>query len=134
MAEPENIQRAKDGYAAILRGDIPGLMEMLADDIEWVDPGPSDLPWPGVYHGREAVLGWFGVISQQFDFSVFEPQEFFAQGDKVVVLVHQEVVVRRNGRTVVNPEVHVWTFRNGKVGRLQTYVDTAAIAAAYRGE
>jgi ketosteroid isomerase-like protein len=42
--------------------------------------------------------------------------------------------VRSNGRKVVNHEAHVWTFRDGKLVHFQIYLDTAAAAAAYRGD
>jgi ketosteroid isomerase-like protein len=48
--------------------------------------------------------------------------------------VHAEVTVRETGRAVVNPEAHVWTFRDGKLSRFQIYQDTAAIAAGHRVE
>lgn len=135
MLEQENTRLAQESYAAFGRGDMPALGEAMADDIEWVAPGdPADDPTAGTYNGREAVLGWFGTLAENLDFQVFEPREFIAQGDKVVSLVYAEATVRGNGRKVVNHEAHVWTFRDGKLAHFQIYLDTAAIAAAYRGE
>jgi ketosteroid isomerase-like protein len=134
MLAEQNTQRAKEGYAAFMRGDIPTVLESLADDIEWVVPGPSDIPGAGTYQGKEAVLAWFGNLGENVEFHVFEPQEFIAQGDKVVSLIYAEATERRTGRRMANHEAHVWTFRDGKVARLQLFQDTAAIAAAFRGE
>lgn len=80
------------------------------------------------------MLGWFGTLAENLDFQVFEPREFIAQGDKVVALVYAEATVRGNGRKAVNHEAHVWTFRDGKLSHFQIYLDTEAIAAAYRGD
>jgi ketosteroid isomerase-like protein len=52
--------------------------------------------------------------------------------DKVVSLVYSEATVRDTGRAFVNPEAHVWTTRDGKLARFQSYHDTAAAAAAHR--
>jgi uncharacterized protein len=134
MLEQENIQRVKDGYAAFLRGDMPAVLEVLADDIEWVVSGPSDLPGAGTHSGKQAVHAWFGTLAENLEFQVFEPREFIAQGDKVVSLVYVEATVRRNGRKIINHEAHVWTLRDGKVARIQFYQDTATSVAAYRGE
>ena len=38
MSAEENTQTAKDGYAAFGRGDVPAILELLTDGIEWVDP------------------------------------------------------------------------------------------------
>jgi ketosteroid isomerase-like protein len=112
---------------------MAALAEVMADDIEWVTPGdPNDDPLAGTYRGKENVLGWFGKLAEQLDFSTFEPRDFIAQGDKVVSIVYAEATVRSTGRSVAQDEAHVWTFRDGKLARFQIYFDTAAVAAAHR--
>jgi hypothetical protein len=123
-----------DAYAAFGRGDIPAVLDTLADDIEWVVPGPSDIPTAGTYKGKQAAGAWFGVLHENLEFQVFEPREYIAQGDKVVSLIYAEATTRRNGGKIAIHEAHVWVFRDGKVTSIQFYQDTAAIAAAYRGE
>ena len=135
MSADENARLAQSGYEAFGRGDMAALAELMADDIEWVVPGdPADNPDAGTFKGKEAVMGWFGGLGSNLDFTTFEPREFIAQNDKVVSLVYAEATVRSTGRTVVNHEAHVWTFRHGKVARFQIYFDTAAAAAAHRAE
>jgi uncharacterized protein len=46
--------------------------------------------------------------------------------------VYAEATVRDTGRAFVSHEAHVWTFRDGKLARFQSYHDTAAAAAAHR--
>jgi ketosteroid isomerase-like protein len=62
---------------------------------------------------------------------LFEPQEFIAQGDHVVVLISSEATVKRTGRSVEQRAAHVWTFRGAKVARFEGFSDTAAGVAAY---
>src|SRR4051812_13972024 len=88
----------------------------------------------GTFIGKEAVLGWFSGLASTLDFTTFEPREFIAQNDKVVSTVYAEATVRDTGRAFVNHEAHVWTFRDGKIARIQIYLDTAATAAAHRVE
>jgi ketosteroid isomerase-like protein len=135
MAEAENTQTAKDAYAAFGRGDIPAVIAVMADDIEWVFPGPTDvIPNAGTFRGREAVGAWFGTLNATVEFQVFEPREFIAQGDKLVALVYIENTVRSTGGKQAVHEAHLWTFRDGKVASFQVYTDTAAIAAAFTGQ
>jgi ketosteroid isomerase-like protein len=134
VSADENTRLAQSGYEAFGRGDLAALAELMADDIEWVHPGdPGENPNGGTFKGKEAVLGWFGGLASTVDFTTFEPREFIAQDDKVVSLVYAEATVRATGRALVNHEAHVWTFRDGKVARLQIYLDTSAAAAAHRG-
>ncbi len=91
---------------------MAALAEVMADDIEWVNPGaPDDDPNAGTFKGKEAVLDWFGGRASTLDFTTFEPREFIAQNDTVVSLVYAEATVRDTGRAFVNHEAHVWTFR-----------------------
>jgi len=109
--------------------------DVMADDIEWVDPGDrDDDPNAGTFKGKEAVPGWVGGLASTLDYTTFEPREFIAQNDKVVPLVDSEATVRDTGRAFVNPEPHVWTIRDGKLARFQSYHDTGAAVAVHRVE
>jgi uncharacterized protein len=133
MSESENLQRVQAGYAAFGRGDIPAFMDLLTDDVEWKLPGPADVPLFGTYHGKAGVQEWLGTMGEQVRFRAFEPREFIAQGDKVLVLMHGESTITHNNRDTVSDGVHVLTLRDGKVVRFVGYDNTAAIADAYRG-
>jgi uncharacterized protein len=134
MSEEANVQAAQAGYAAFGRGDMPAILEMLADDIEWVDPGPAGLlPTAGTHRGKDAVMAWFGTLGGNVDFEVFEPREFIAQGDKVVVLIHSESTARSTGKKLTQEHAHVHTYRDGKLAHFVEYVDTAPIMEALKG-
>jgi ketosteroid isomerase-like protein len=132
MAEQENVQQAKDAYAAFGRGDIAAVLQNVADDVEWILPGPADVPTAGTYRGKAAVQTWFGTLAQTVAFERFEPYEFIAQADQVVVLVHVVGRVRQTNRTYTSEDAHLSTYRDGKLIRFQVYTDTAATAAAYQ--
>ena len=135
MSAEENTRLVQSAYEAFGRRDLAAFAEMMADDIEWVDPGdPEDDPNAGTFKGKEAVLGWFGGLASTLDYTTFEPREFIAQHDKVVCLVYAEATVRDTGRAFVSHEAQVWTFRDRKLARFQNYLDTAAADGAHRVE
>lgn len=134
MSEQENTQKVMDIYAAFGRGELPAVLDALAEDIEWVVPGPPSVPTAGTQRGKQAVHDWFGTLMENLEFQVFEPREFIRQGTRVVALVYAEATSRRNGRRFATDEAHSWTFREGKAIGFQVFQDTAAIAAAYSGE
>jgi len=135
VSAEENTRLVQSAYEAFGRGDIAALAELIADDIEWINPGdPGGNPNAGTFTGKEAVLGWFGGLAASRDYTTFEPREFIAQNDKVVCLVYAEATVRDTGRAFVNHEAQVWTVRDGKIARFQNYLDTAAADAAHRVE
>jgi ketosteroid isomerase-like protein len=64
----------------------------------------------------------------------FEPKEFLAQGEKVVVLGTYRARVKTTGRIVESDWVHVHILRDGKVQEFREFCDTAAAVEAYRAE
>ncbi len=53
MSERENVLVLQQIYTAVGRGDIPALLNLLAEDVDWKMTGPSVLPWAGSRHGRQ---------------------------------------------------------------------------------
>jgi len=134
MAEQENVRVVRDAYGAFQRGDIPGLVGMLAEDIDWWTPGtPEQIPYAGRLRGREAVSGFFGRLSESEEITHFEPQEFIAQGDKVVVTGNYRGRTKPGGREYDLDWLHLFTVRDGRIAAFREYVDTAALADAHRG-
>ena len=131
MIEQENVQSVQSVYAAFGRGDIQAVLEALTDDVEWVLPGPpAVLPFAGGRSGREQVSQFFVVLAETLTFEQFEPREFIAQGDKVVVLGRSRDRMKATGRVVENEWAAVFTLRAGKIARYQVYEDTAAFVSA----
>jgi ketosteroid isomerase-like protein len=133
MSEQDNLQIVKDAYAAFKRGDIPAILNTLSDDVVWFLPGQTSLvPVAGERHGREQVGQFFSALDESQEVKEFEPQEFIAQGEKVVVLGQYRWRVKSTGREFSSDWVHVFTVRDGKVAGFKEYYDTDACADAYR--
>ena len=133
MVKQNISETVKNLYAEFGRGDMATVLDTLSDDIEFVLPGPADIPMSGTYRGKQAVQAWFGTLVGTLDFQI-EPREFIAQGDKVVVLVTREGTVRHNGRKFAVRDAHIFTVRDGKITHHEAIEDTAAVVAAYHGE
>ena len=134
MAEQENVGVVRAAYAAFQRGDIPGLIEMLTDDIDWWTPGtPGQIPYAGRLSGRAAVGGFFEKLAATEEFTHFEPQEFIAQGEKVVVTGRYRGRTKPAGRDYDLDWLHVFNVRDGRIASFREYLDTAALADAHRG-
>ena len=126
----DNLNVIRQGYDAFGRGDIEALLQSFDEQITWVTPGPPDLATSGKRTGRQEVAGFFASVNQLFDIQRFEPREFIARGDLVVVLGSETAVARSTGKVIELDWVHVFTMRNGKVAAFQEFFDTAAVVAA----
>jgi len=125
-----NLDVVRQGYEAFGRGDINALIQLLDEQVRWVSPGPPELATSGQRTGHQAVAEFFGTVNEVFDIQRFEPREFIAQGDRVVVLGSETARVRSTGTVVDLDWVHVFGLRNGKVTAFQEFFDTAAVVAA----
>lgn len=70
----ENVQIAKDAFAAFGRGDMQGLLPLSAEGIEWIIP--SEWPLAGTHRGHAGVADLFQKISEMLEISFSEPREF----------------------------------------------------------
>jgi ketosteroid isomerase-like protein len=76
------------------------------------------------------VAEFFGAVNDLFDIQRFEPTEFIAHGDRIVVLGGETARVKATGKVIDLDWVHVFKMRNGKVVAFQEFFDTAAVVAA----
>ena len=125
-----NAEVVQGTYEAVGRGDIPALLDLLTDDVQWTFQGPSTIPFAGVRRGREGVAEFFSLVGENLEFQEFEPREFVARGDTVVVLGFERSLVRPTGRTFEQEWAHVYRLRDGKVAEFLALEDTAAHAVA----
>ena len=127
MGTPTDI--AKQGYAAFASRDIPALLELLADDVEWRFLGNPETgtPYGGLCKGKQQVAEFFGKLAQADEILEFEPREFL-EGPK-----HVTVLGRTKGRALPDGKVHetewvqVFTWKaDNKISRWIGTADTAA--------
>lgn len=125
----KHIQSVQAIYAAFGRGDVPGVLAQLGEDIAWeYQPTSTDVPWLAPRRGRADVGGFFEVLMQEVEIKKFEPTAILAGDMRVIALINFEGTVRRTGRTIIEvDEAHVWTFDgSGKVARFRHCTDTHA--------
>jgi uncharacterized protein len=131
MGVQENVQLVKNGYAAFSRRDIPGLLALLAEDVEWHVPG-TGVPIAGTYRGHNGVANFFQKLAHETEILDFQPREFVAEGDRVLVVGWERAKVKTTNRTIEIDWIMAFTVRNGKVAKFREYTDTQAIVAAYQ--
>jgi ketosteroid isomerase-like protein len=131
MSERTNVGVVQQAYEAFGRGDIPAVLDLLTDDVEWTLQGPSVLPFAGTFRGREGIAAFFSVLGETLEFEQFEPREFVAQGDAVVVIGYERSVVKQTDRSFEQEWAHVYTLRDGKIATGRFFENTAAEAAAF---
>lgn len=130
MSEQSNVQVVQDAYAAFKRGDLQGILDRCADDVDWRTFGPDTLRETKPRHGKEEVQQFFGEVDADWDFTSFEPEQFIAQGDSVVCLGRYAGTSKATGRSFASEFAMHFVLKDGKVTRFREYTDTANMVAA----
>ena len=76
------LDAVKQGYPAFGRHDIPALLELVVDEVDWKSICPASLPYSGLRRNPAEVGEFFAAIGQVEDITVFEPKEFIEAGEK----------------------------------------------------
>jgi ketosteroid isomerase-like protein len=127
-----NIQIVQETYGRFTSGDIPGLLNLLADDILWQTPAIENAPFAGARRGLEEVGEFFALLNETEETTLFEPTEFIAQGDRVVALGKYGATVRETGRSYETDWVHVFTVEDGKIQSFTEFFDNALASRAFQ--
>lgn len=132
-----NLATVQSIYEAFGKGDVPAILETLADDVEWESWADNSAVKAGVptmipRHGKAEVGKFFEVAGQMeiTDLQILAMME----GDNQVAV---EFILESNlptwgGGHYRDEEMHLWTFNDdGKICRLRHYIDTAKHIAAF---
>jgi ketosteroid isomerase-like protein len=105
-------------------------------DYSRVDPevelhSRPDVPDGRVFRGVDGLAEFFAETAKAFDPIRWEPLEFIPEGRHVLVRAHIVAHGRASGAPIEIDEGQLWTFRDGRIVRLQAFptVDEARAAA-----
>jgi ketosteroid isomerase-like protein len=132
MSEQANISLLKQAYDAYDKGDIPRLLGLLAQDIEWVLPEVEGIPFTGKRRGLGQASDFFRVMDEVQETREFKPDRFLAEGDLVIVLGHGTFVARATGIEYSDDWCHVFRIAGGKIASFREYCDTHKAAQAFQ--
>lgn len=129
-----NIETTQAIFAAFGAGDIPAILEHLADDIVIEFYGPDVIPYAGTWRGHAEARHFFETVLSSVRINQFEPEAFLADADKVIVTGHLNLVARGTGRTIDSDFAHVITLGDGKWTRFRDFMNTAVAASAFAAD
>jgi len=133
MSADGNIKIISDVYEAFGRGDIPAVLDAVADDVDWAaEAASSGAPWYGVRHGRAEVAKFFEDFGTTMEVEEFSPVSFAANDTDVHAVVRFRARTRATGNAVAMNLHHFFTMRDGKIAYYRGSEDSAQTEAALR--
>jgi ketosteroid isomerase-like protein len=128
----ENVQLARETYAAFNRRDLDWVLSTFDPEVEVHDP--PEMPDSAVHRGHEAVMrDWQRTFDSFEEFSV-EVEQCHDLGDDLLVFLRYRGRGRGSGVVVDAPVAHLLTMKDRKLVRMRQFMDRdAALEAAGRG-
>lgn len=113
----DNVGTVNDIYAAFGRGDVPWILDQLADDVAWEEgTRATALPYLQPGRGKQHVAEFFGHVAATLVFTRFEPGTPCDGGDTVLVPLWSAGRIIDGGEFPALLEAHEWQFgADGKV-------------------
>jgi ketosteroid isomerase-like protein len=120
-----NRQTVDGIYAAFGRGDVPAILEVLAEDVAWEhDTKDHGIAVLTPRRGRREVMAFFEGLAV-LEFQRFEITGVLEGGRQIAVAVQVEHTHRRTRKRFADLELHLWTFdARGQVAAFRHMVDS----------
>ena len=120
------IDQMRQRYEQFSSGDVEGALQDWADDIVWQGSNSTDIPGGGEHTGKDKATQLVQDTVSPWDSFALVADEFYEDGDTVVVLGHTDVT--KGGESAQVPIVHIWRWEGDEIKRLQILTDTHQVA------
>ncbi len=113
------IEALKQFFAAINRNDMQSITRDFDPQIERIEP--EGFASAGIYRGIAEVQGNLAKGRGTWAEGTCEPEEFFTNGDKVVVYLHVRVRLKNSTDWIDGRFADGFVFRAGKIIQYITF-------------
>ena len=126
----EDVAVLTRAYEALNSGNTAAALDALDEQAEWHEH--SSLPEAGSYRGRAAIGAFLGSFLESWEEFRQETEECVDAGDRVAIMLHSFARGKGSGIAVEMRYAHVWTMRDGKGVRVDTYESADEALGALR--
>ncbi len=129
----ETLNIANAFMAAMGKGDMEALKDLMHDDMVWQNAGDASLPWMGPWKGKKAILeNYFPAFGAGFATKKWVPTDAIAYGDTAAYF-GQMIGLLTNS----NKETKEFTYalrvkvKDGKIILWNWFEDSLEVSKAY---
>ena len=118
----DNTELIRGAYEAFGRGDVPAVLGVLADRVEW--DVTSVVPQGGSWRGRDGAGEFFQGLGEHWSELRVEPEQYVSEGDTVVVIGRAAGKLRGHGDAAAGYTfVHGFRVADGEIVRFREWAD-----------
>lgn len=115
-------------YADLRRGDVPALLDLIAEDVA-IDR-PALRLWGEVQHGRDYFAHVIGRMVACADIRITGSRIFEGESDVAATLAYT-LTARNSGETLTVEIVELFRFAGGRIARIDVYGKDPARVAGF---
>jgi ketosteroid isomerase-like protein len=123
-------QVVKAFYAALGRGDLPAVLDLLHPQIEWTEV--EGFPYyNGTWRSHQEIIdGLLGPLSRDWDGFAATPHEFLSEDGRVVSFGSYSGTAKSTGKQMRAAFAHRWEVQDEKITRFDMVADTFLVREA----
>ncbi len=125
-------QTVNNMYEAFNRGDISFIVAQLHPDAIWESMGQPDIPYAGIYHGKNDVKQFFQTLTDQVEWKEFVAEHILENGHIVISTGYAKGTARKTKKLLSSIWSMIFEFNDdGKITHFRDCFDTNALAKAF---
>ncbi|MEU0985332.1 nuclear transport factor 2 family protein [Streptomyces sp. NPDC005953] len=119
-------------FARFGEGDVPALLDLFDDGVDFEVAGSSNVPWAGSRTSKDEIAAFFASFGQHLT-----PAEEYVvattvvDGDHAVIIGHNRFGVLATGKSFTNHFALHITAADGKITGYRMHEDSHAISEAF---
>lgn len=126
---PERVAEAM--YRALDADDVPGFLDLCADDVTIRYPADGRLAYGGEWNGPDRAAAFLDTHDDAEEILVFDVHEMLERDGTVCALGTFTGRVKPTGREWSTRFVHLLTVEEGRLKAWEAFFDTAAAIEAH---
>jgi ketosteroid isomerase-like protein len=128
-----NVELARRGYSHWIDGDIDGMLGMATSDFEFV-PAIAAAVEGGSVRGADEFRRFFAGLEETWEIFRLDAEEFREVGERVFAVGRLTAKGRGSALELDQPLYSVVWFRDGKIARMESFLDRELAEAAAETE
>jgi ketosteroid isomerase-like protein len=126
-------QKVNQMYEAYNKGDINSILNMLSRDCIWEVMGQPEIPFAGIYHGKEDTKDFFAKLEDTLDMTEFSVEHILENGNYVTATGHFNAVARKTNKRMSTIWAMTFEFNdNEQIVHFRDCYDTLTCARALK--
>ncbi len=127
-----NIKIVRQLYNAFMKKDIPAILRLLSEDVEWGEPENPYNPAGGTRRGHSGFMEWINIGKDAEDILILEPKQFLSDINTVAVAGYMKCLAKPTGKVYESDFVHLIRIKDNKIQKFQEFFDTYIAGEAFR--